>query len=355
MPTPTTASTNITIGSGPWDTGAWHRAVMVAKTMYQEGLWDGEAVLTLHDPYMLYQRLYGIEHAPTSALIEGTDYEILRKESPMSLSPAAGPFARTHAAPVGAPTGAPASVPSAKAGPPPSAGESNASPAPLVVKVTTLPSIDHTGMIQSARDAASDLAALRDENARLRHALAAARRGRMVYRLAYRQMRDERAKAGRSLETQLYLSRTYSAEVQTLKRELVQAKGERDEISLGLATVRAALSTAGYAQGNLVDRIARMGSDLEAARARSVTPPSPQPNDELTLAYLRQWWQRLPAEQRTADALTAVLDDLARPWHKRGTAWIGVVRACEGAIIGQTPAQMSRVNSSEKATVKLGG
>lgn len=256
MPAPTTASTNITIGSGPWDTGAWHRAVMVAMAMYQEGLWDGEAVLTLHDPYMLYQRLYGIEHAPTSALIDGADYEI-RKDPSMT-----GMFTAPHATP--------ASAPAAKAGPPPSAGESTASPAPLVVAVTALPSIDHTGVIQAARDAADDLAALRAQNERLRHALAVARRGRMVYRLAYRAMRDERAKAGRSLETQLYLSRTYSAEVQTLKRELVQAKGERDEISLGLATVRAALSTAGYTQGNLVDRIARMGSDLERWKSRAL-------------------------------------------------------------------------------------
>ncbi len=77
IPAISTASTNITIGSGPTDEGAWQRAVEVAVKLHDADRWDGVAPLTLHDPYRLHQRLFGIEHLDPAALELGKDYEIL--------------------------------------------------------------------------------------------------------------------------------------------------------------------------------------------------------------------------------------------------------------------------------------
>ncbi len=79
MTTPaiSTASTNITIGSGSTDEGARQRAVEVAARLHAADRWDGVAPLTLHDPYRLHQRLFGIEHLDPAALELGKDYEIL--------------------------------------------------------------------------------------------------------------------------------------------------------------------------------------------------------------------------------------------------------------------------------------
>jgi len=102
----TTASRNITIGSGPSNEGVWHRAVMVAKALHDAGRWDGEATLTLHKPYQLHQRLFGIERVPASALIKGQDFEIQERKSTMK---------RQKNGPFGAPHTTPQSKPPAKA------------------------------------------------------------------------------------------------------------------------------------------------------------------------------------------------------------------------------------------------
>ena len=101
----TTASRNIIIGSGPSNEGTWHRAVMVAKALHDAGRWDGEATLTLHDPYRLHQRMFGIERIPASALIESQDFEIYERTKRMNTSrrPKNGPFGTPHTKPGDAP------------------------------------------------------------------------------------------------------------------------------------------------------------------------------------------------------------------------------------------------------------
>jgi hypothetical protein len=84
MKTITTGTDKITLGSGAWDLGAWHRAVMVGNAMIAAGLWNGEDHLTLYDAYELHKRLFGFDHTPASALIEGQDYEIKKGNRSMT-------------------------------------------------------------------------------------------------------------------------------------------------------------------------------------------------------------------------------------------------------------------------------
>jgi hypothetical protein len=83
MKTITTGTDKITLGSGAWDLGAWHRAVMVGNAMIAAGLWNGEDQLTLYDAYELHTRLFGFDQTPASALVEGQDYEIEKKGNSM--------------------------------------------------------------------------------------------------------------------------------------------------------------------------------------------------------------------------------------------------------------------------------
>ena len=41
------------------------------------GLWDGDATLTLHDPYSLHNKVFGLAKHPVTDLVVGRDYEIV--------------------------------------------------------------------------------------------------------------------------------------------------------------------------------------------------------------------------------------------------------------------------------------
>jgi len=66
----------VKIGRGSWDRGAWHRAIEIARRLYDAGRWDGRGTLTIHNTYRLHQRLFGIERLSATALVVGQDYEI---------------------------------------------------------------------------------------------------------------------------------------------------------------------------------------------------------------------------------------------------------------------------------------
>lgn len=62
-------------GSGQ-NTGGWHRAIEVARMLYEAGKWNGQGILTVIDPYdthriASYDWLGGV-----AALKEGTHYRI---------------------------------------------------------------------------------------------------------------------------------------------------------------------------------------------------------------------------------------------------------------------------------------
>lgn len=50
-------SSKITIASGRWDQGAWHRAIDIARDLFERGQWDGTTPLDIHDPYQTHAQM----------------------------------------------------------------------------------------------------------------------------------------------------------------------------------------------------------------------------------------------------------------------------------------------------------
>lgn len=76
---------NVKIGRGLGDTGAYHRALDVARQLEAAGLWDGHGLIVIHDAYDTHRKvqLTPVEkrvgavtvHAGIHDLIQGQDYE----------------------------------------------------------------------------------------------------------------------------------------------------------------------------------------------------------------------------------------------------------------------------------------
>ena len=62
--------------TGRIDAGAWCRAIDIARELFRAGLWDGQAGLTIHAPYILHGRIMGIDRLPVTELTPGKDYEV---------------------------------------------------------------------------------------------------------------------------------------------------------------------------------------------------------------------------------------------------------------------------------------
>ena len=41
----------VKVGRGATDTGAWHRALSVARDLHEAGRWDGRGTIVIHDAY----------------------------------------------------------------------------------------------------------------------------------------------------------------------------------------------------------------------------------------------------------------------------------------------------------------
>jgi hypothetical protein len=61
------------------------------------------------------------------------------------------------------------------------------------------------------------------------------------------------------------------------------------------------------------------------------------PNDSLTLAYLRAWFEKLTEDVQ--DEQDSVIKELVKPWHNRGTTWAALVRFT--GPVGKTPYEIS--------------
>lgn len=64
-------SEQVKLGRGRNDTGAFHRALAVARTLFQSDIWDGRGLLIVHDAYETHRRLA----LSWETLAEGQDYE----------------------------------------------------------------------------------------------------------------------------------------------------------------------------------------------------------------------------------------------------------------------------------------
>lgn len=68
----------VKIGSGRWDTGAWHRAIDVAVNLFEAGAWDGKGLLVVHDAYGTHGKMPSFVEKGGSFvadLVLGKDYE----------------------------------------------------------------------------------------------------------------------------------------------------------------------------------------------------------------------------------------------------------------------------------------
>jgi len=72
--------------------------------------------------------------------------------------------------------------------------------------------------------------------------------------------------------------------------------------------------------------------------AATVLTPAPDPvwSDAHTLAYLRAGWPLLSERE---DHALRLLDDLCKPPHQRGTAWIMLVRTVQGRTLAPVKAE----------------
>ena len=69
-------NTDLLTYSGRFDAGAWCRTIDLAREMFNAGLWDGNTLLRIRDPYALHNRVKGVEHLPVTALRPDVDYEL---------------------------------------------------------------------------------------------------------------------------------------------------------------------------------------------------------------------------------------------------------------------------------------
>lgn len=63
---------SIKIGTGYFDKGAWERAIVVARWLRQNNLWDGSTRLIVNEAYDVHYRLMCRDEKP----VLGTDYEL---------------------------------------------------------------------------------------------------------------------------------------------------------------------------------------------------------------------------------------------------------------------------------------
>ena len=69
----------VKVGRGATDTGAWHRALSVARDLHEAGRWDGPGTIVIHDAYdthrtASYEWLGGL-----AGLVEGQHYEMIQE------------------------------------------------------------------------------------------------------------------------------------------------------------------------------------------------------------------------------------------------------------------------------------
>ncbi len=68
----------VKINAEPWDQGAWHRAIEVARKLRAADLWDGQSLLSFNtNVYELHDRLFGVKREPVTSLVKGRDYTIV--------------------------------------------------------------------------------------------------------------------------------------------------------------------------------------------------------------------------------------------------------------------------------------
>ena len=75
----------VKVGRGATDTGAWHRALVVARDLHEAGRWDGRGTIVIHDAQSgllsadthrtaSYEWLGGL-----AGLVEGQHYEMIQE------------------------------------------------------------------------------------------------------------------------------------------------------------------------------------------------------------------------------------------------------------------------------------
>lgn len=70
-------SAAVKIASGAWNWGASHRALDLAREMHKVGMWDGQSIISFHDPQHLHNQVFGVQRRPISDLKPDSEYIIV--------------------------------------------------------------------------------------------------------------------------------------------------------------------------------------------------------------------------------------------------------------------------------------
>ena len=67
-----------------WDRGVIHRAIAVARELCRAGIWNGQDHITIYEPTLTFNKLFGISHMSAASLKSGVDYRIDKSVVPHS-------------------------------------------------------------------------------------------------------------------------------------------------------------------------------------------------------------------------------------------------------------------------------
>ena len=66
----------VKVGGEQWDRGVIHRAIAVARALCSAGIWNGQDEITICDPAVTFNKLFGFLDQPVTGLVAGVDYRI---------------------------------------------------------------------------------------------------------------------------------------------------------------------------------------------------------------------------------------------------------------------------------------
>jgi hypothetical protein len=149
--------------------------------------------------------------------------------------------------------------------------------------------------------------------------------------------------------------RAWRPDVQPAALELEEAshQSSRDAAQQIITDLRAqveqlqgALEMKCQDEANALAALAQTQKQITELQSRPDDPAlTAAPNDNLTLAYLRKWYEGLSKADRDAQPL--LIHDLIAPWHKRSIVWTQIVQSCSGKV-GVTPYEASPPKSAVK-------
>lgn len=58
------------------DRSVTHRAIVIARELCRAGIWNGQDTITIYDPAVTFNKVFGFAAHPITSLRSGVDYQI---------------------------------------------------------------------------------------------------------------------------------------------------------------------------------------------------------------------------------------------------------------------------------------